>query len=212
MRTRHIQCWNCVANRALARARRRNTSAGCWTRTRATCGHRRKTARRCSLCPQWPCCQLRERQSPVRRPAGCALRSGNRWRLLDPQVYSNEEESIIEVCRPVMLNGIAAVATRQDLVDRTLHIDLEQVPEGRRRTEADMEAAFEQKAPGSSQRSSTCSPSPSTACRPCACRAAPKDLGRVKAESAGWTFRSIADRHGPRAAKEALAGFLAGKC
>ena len=76
----------------------------------------------------------------------CVLATGGGFSTR--RFYSNEDESIIEVCRPVMLNGIAAIATRQDLVDRILHIDLEQVPESRRRTEADMEAAFEQKAPG----------------------------------------------------------------
>jgi hypothetical protein len=74
----------------------------------------------------------------------CVLATGGGFATR--RFYSNDDESIIEVCRPVMLNGIAAAATAQDLVDRTLHFDLEPVKE--RRTEAELEAAFEAAAPG----------------------------------------------------------------
>lgn len=38
--------------------------------------------------------------------------------------YTNTEETVVNVKRPVALNGIAVVVTAQDLSDRTLHIDL----------------------------------------------------------------------------------------
>jgi hypothetical protein len=82
--------------------------------------------------------------SPDMQDALCVLATGGGFATR--RFYSNEDESIIEVCRPVMLNGISAAATAQDLVDRTLHFDLEPVTE--RRTEAELEAAFEATAAG----------------------------------------------------------------
>jgi len=40
------------------------------------------------------------------------------------QLYTNDDESIIEVLNPVVLNGISAVISRQDLLDRTIAICL----------------------------------------------------------------------------------------
>lgn len=40
------------------------------------------------------------------------------------ELYSNYDESVVSFMKPVILNGIATIATRQDLADRTVHCDL----------------------------------------------------------------------------------------
>ncbi|MBT9260210.1 MAG: hypothetical protein KM310_10765 [Clostridiales bacterium] len=59
------------------------------------------------------------------------------------ELYSDADEVIFEATRPVLLNGIEAVATRHDLLDRAIILDLPPIPEERRRPEADFWAAFE---------------------------------------------------------------------
>ena len=39
-------------------------------------------------------------------------------------LYTNADETVLNVKKPVVLNGIAVIVTAQDLLDRTLHIDL----------------------------------------------------------------------------------------
>ena len=39
-------------------------------------------------------------------------------------LYTNADETTIELKKPIVLNGISVVVTAQDLLDRTLHIDL----------------------------------------------------------------------------------------
>lgn len=39
-------------------------------------------------------------------------------------LYTNTDETTIELKKPIVLNGISVVVTAQDLLDRTLHIDL----------------------------------------------------------------------------------------
>jgi len=57
--------------------------------------------------------------------------------------YTNSEETFFDAQRPVLLNGIEEVATRSDLLDRSLLLSLTTIPEERRRTEAEITAAFE---------------------------------------------------------------------
>jgi hypothetical protein len=61
------------------------------------------------------------------------------------QLYTNGEESIVEAHNPVVLNGIAAVITRNDLLDRAIALCLPTISE--RRTETEMNAIFERDAP-----------------------------------------------------------------
>ncbi len=54
------------------------------------------------------------------------------------QLYSDAEESIFDSCRPLLLNGIAAVAVRPDLADRVATIHLPRIEAGARREEGDL--------------------------------------------------------------------------
>lgn len=56
-------------------------------------------------------------------------------------LYTNAEETVFEIKRPIMMNGISVVATAQDLIDRTLLISCPIVSV--RQTEADLNAKFE---------------------------------------------------------------------
>jgi hypothetical protein len=58
-------------------------------------------------------------------------------------LYENDEELIFDAMRPVILNGIEELATRSDLLDRSLLVDLPTIPEHRRRSEAEFWREFE---------------------------------------------------------------------
>ncbi len=61
------------------------------------------------------------------------------------ELYSDDEEVFFDLTRPVLLNGIEDLATRSDLLERSIVRYLPAIPEGERRTEAafwrDFEAA-----------------------------------------------------------------------
>jgi hypothetical protein len=57
-------------------------------------------------------------------------------------LYSDDDETVFDVRRPVILNGIEDVAVRSDLLDRAIVIELPRVPDERRRTEAEIDAEF----------------------------------------------------------------------
>lgn len=60
-------------------------------------------------------------------------------------LYTNGEESILQVHNPVVMNGIGAVITRNDLLDRAIALCLPTIKD--RRTEKEMDAQFERHAP-----------------------------------------------------------------
>src|SRR5439155_5023397 len=51
------------------------------------------------------------------------------------RLYTNTEEVLFEAQRPLILNSIEELATRSDLLDRSLIVHLPAIPEERRRTE-----------------------------------------------------------------------------
>lgn len=63
--------------------------------------------------------------------------------LTTRKLYTDDEESIFHACRPILLNGIAEVPTRSDLLDRSLVVDLPRIPDERRQLESDLWPAFE---------------------------------------------------------------------
>jgi hypothetical protein len=61
------------------------------------------------------------------------------------KLYTDTDETLIDVQRPIIINGIDDIATRPDLADRCLHLLLPQIAV--RRTEAEIESGFSQDAP-----------------------------------------------------------------
>ncbi len=59
------------------------------------------------------------------------------------RLYTDLDEVQLHLCRPVLLNGIDAIATRPDLADRSLVVTLPTIPAARRRREAGFWEAFE---------------------------------------------------------------------
>jgi hypothetical protein len=63
------------------------------------------------------------------------------------QLYTDQDEVLFKAARPVILNGIEDFVTRPDLADRAIFLTLEPIPDNRRRTEAELVAAFERERP-----------------------------------------------------------------
>ncbi len=62
-------------------------------------------------------------------------------------LYSDRGEEIFESARPVIINGIEQVAERSDLMDRSLFVELQSIPENERRTEQDLWKEFREDQP-----------------------------------------------------------------
>ncbi|HEX4952679.1 MAG TPA: hypothetical protein VF017_04705 [Thermoanaerobaculia bacterium] len=63
------------------------------------------------------------------------------------QLFTDTEETIFSAMRPVIVNGIEAVVTRQDLLDRCITLVLPPILESKRQTEAELWAAFDKAHP-----------------------------------------------------------------
>jgi len=59
--------------------------------------------------------------------AYCILATGGGF--AGRKLYTNFDEALLETKRPVMFNGISSLATNQDLIDRTVRIDLPEISE-----------------------------------------------------------------------------------
>lgn len=62
-------------------------------------------------------------------------------------LYSDADETILRFQRCVAVNGINVIATRADLLDRSVVLELERIPRDQRKTEAAIWQAFEQAKP-----------------------------------------------------------------
>jgi len=76
----------------------------------------------------------------------CRLATGGG--LSKRELFSDDGEITLEAMRPVILTGIGELATRPDLLDRTLRIELPLIPADKRRPLEEVEAAFTAVAPG----------------------------------------------------------------
>jgi DNA polymerase I-like protein with 3'-5' exonuclease and polymerase domains len=66
----------------------------------------------------------------------CRLATGGGFATRE--LYSDAEEVLFDATRPACLNGITGVATRPDLLDRSLIVELPVIPEERRRPEREL--------------------------------------------------------------------------
>lgn len=64
------------------------------------------------------------------------------------RLYTNGDLHVMSFARPFIINGISGYAHRPDLMERAIPIRLKPMPDGSRRTEADMLADFERLMPG----------------------------------------------------------------
>ena len=60
------------------------------------------------------------------------------------RLYTDDEETLFDAQRPVILNGIEQIVTRADLADRAIFITLEPIPPERRISERELRSRFEQ--------------------------------------------------------------------
>ncbi|MBW1976097.1 MAG: hypothetical protein JRI45_11125 [Deltaproteobacteria bacterium] len=63
------------------------------------------------------------------------------------KLYEDDEEVILDAMRPIILNGIDEIATRPDLLDRSIVLNLPVIPEQNRQTEREFWGAFEKDKP-----------------------------------------------------------------
>lgn len=63
------------------------------------------------------------------------------------KLYTDDEEHIASVSRPVLLNGIPSLLTRSDLASRALAVTLLTIPDDARLPEAELERGFQEIAP-----------------------------------------------------------------
>ncbi len=63
------------------------------------------------------------------------------------RLYTNDEEKIFKVKRPIILNGIDDIATRGDLLDRSIVLSLPTIPDSKRKDEREFWKDFEKAQP-----------------------------------------------------------------
>lgn len=85
------------------------------------------------------------RLHPWLSDALCRLATGGGFSTRE--LYTDGEEVIFEAQRPVVVNGIEDIATRSDLLDRSLVLCLPSITEEKRRSEADFWGEFERERP-----------------------------------------------------------------
>lgn len=83
--------------------------------------------------------------SPETSDALCRITTGAGFSTRE--LYSNSEEAIFSVKRPVIVNGIEDTTTRSDLLDRAVIVNLPPIPDTARREEAELWTAYEQARP-----------------------------------------------------------------
>jgi hypothetical protein len=71
------------------------------------------------------------------------------------RLYTDDEDVIVELRRAVLLNGINVPTDRGDVLDRSLVVELERIPDGERRTEEELRIASRRSVPSCSVPSST---------------------------------------------------------
>lgn len=75
----------------------------------------------------------------------CRLSTGGGFSTRE--LYSDSDEVIFDAMRPLVLTGITEVATRSDLLDRSIMLSLPTIPEHKRRPESEFWVAFQKSLP-----------------------------------------------------------------
>lgn len=83
--------------------------------------------------------------SPWISDALCRIATGGSFSMR--KLYTNEDEVLFTVMKPIILNGIDQLAERHDLADRCLRVTLPVIPPSQRLTETQLKAAFDEAAP-----------------------------------------------------------------
>ena len=78
--------------------------------------------------------------SPKLSDSLCRLSTGTGFSTRE--LYSDGEEKLFCAQCPIIINGIAELATRPDLLDRSIIITLPKIPDSNRRTEAELWEEF----------------------------------------------------------------------
>ncbi|MDD3564042.1 MAG: bifunctional DNA primase/polymerase [Methanothrix sp.] len=76
----------------------------------------------------------------------CVLSTGGG--LAQRELYTDQEETLLDAQRPVILNGIDSISTRGDLLDRAIVINLPRIKSTERRTEKEIIVELERIRPG----------------------------------------------------------------
>lgn len=74
----------------------------------------------------------------------CCLSTGGGFSAR--RLYTNGEEELFDIKRPVILNGITDLITQQDLIDRCIVIELPAISNKQRRTDQELTIEFNEKA------------------------------------------------------------------
>lgn len=75
----------------------------------------------------------------------CAISTGSA--TAKRRLYTDDDVNIMQAVRPYIINGISDIASRPDLLERAISIELERMPEGQRRTEEELLAEFKELQP-----------------------------------------------------------------
>src|SRR3990167_987701 len=71
----------------------------------------------------------------------CCLSTGGGF--AKRRLYTTDEESVVDIKRPTVINGIGDLVTRQDLIDRSIIIELPIINEKNRKTEYELAKEFD---------------------------------------------------------------------
>lgn len=72
--------------------------------------------------------------------AFCAISTGSGFATR--QLYTNKDESVIQACRPIILNGIPALGTRGDFLERCISLELPPISGDQRKSKDELERDF----------------------------------------------------------------------
>ena len=75
----------------------------------------------------------------------CCISTGGSFSTRE--LYTDDEEIVIEAKRPLILNGIDNIVRHGDLADRAIFLDLQPIPDAERKTEDELWRSFEEVRP-----------------------------------------------------------------